>query len=78
MTGDDSGVEERLLFRAVFEDFPDGMFIADVEQIEPHGGSLQVTIRRRGAGASPSANVTGLLKEEGESLKDDVKKLFRK
>ena len=45
-----------------------GMFIADVEHIEPHGGSLQVTIRRKGAGASPSANVTGLLKEEDESL----------
>lgn len=44
------------------------MFIADVEHIEPHGGSLQVVIRRKGAGASPSASVTALLKEEDESL----------
>jgi SAM-dependent methyltransferase len=44
-----------------------GMVVADVEHIEPHGGSLQVTIRRKGDGA-PSANVVALLNEENESL----------
>jgi hypothetical protein len=44
-----------------------GMIIADVEHIEPHGGSLHVTIRRKGAGA-PSANVDALLAEENETL----------
>lgn len=44
-----------------------GMVVADVEHIEPHGGSLQVTIRRKGDGA-PSASVTALLNEESESL----------
>ena len=44
-----------------------GMVVADVEHIEPHGGSLQVTIRRKGDGA-PSARVTALLAEENESL----------
>lgn len=44
-----------------------GMVVADVEQIEPHGGSLQVTIRRKGDGA-PSPNVTALLNEENETL----------
>jgi SAM-dependent methyltransferase len=44
-----------------------GMVVADVEHVEPHGGSLQVTIRRKG-GAAPSANVTALLAEENESL----------
>jgi SAM-dependent methyltransferase len=44
------------------------MIIADVEHIEPHGGSLQVTIRSRRQGAQPSANVTDLLAEEEQSL----------
>ena len=33
-----------------------GMDMVDVEHIEPHGGSLQVTMQRKGHGA-PSANV---------------------
>lgn len=44
------------------------MVVADLEHIEPHGGSLQVTIRRKGSGMIPSANVTKLLEEERESL----------
>ena len=44
------------------------MIIADVEHIEPHGGSLQVTIQRKGQSVAPSGNVTALLKEEDESL----------
>jgi methylation protein EvaC len=53
------------------------MVVADVEHIEPHGGSLQVTIRRKGAGIVPSANVAGLLKEEDESLTVDKLGEFR-
>jgi methylation protein EvaC len=49
------------LFRA------NGMVVADVEHIEPHGGSLQVTVKRHGQGMQ-SANVGALLKEEEESL----------
>jgi hypothetical protein len=44
------------------------MTIVDVEHIEPHGGSLQVTVQRKGLGVSPSDNVTALLEEENESL----------
>jgi methylation protein EvaC len=44
-----------------------GMIVADVEHIEPHGGSLQVTMRRQGDGA-PSAAVRQLLAEEAEGL----------
>jgi len=45
-----------------------GMYVADVEHIEPHGGSLQVTVQRKGQGAGASARVTELLKAEEESL----------
>lgn len=44
-----------------------GMHITDVEHIEPHGGSLQVTIRRQGVG-EPSARVARQLAEEAELL----------
>lgn len=44
------------------------MIVTDVEHIEPHGGSLQVTIKRKGPYSAPSANVTALLNEEDESL----------
>jgi len=44
------------------------MTIVDVEHIEPHGGSLQVTVQRKGLGVSPSDNVTALLEQEYESL----------
>jgi len=53
------------------------MIIADVEHIEPHGGSLQVTIRRKGRSVAPSGNVTALLKEEDESLTVGKLKEFR-
>jgi SAM-dependent methyltransferase len=43
------------------------MVITDVAHIEPHGGSLQVTIRRKGAGAV-SAAVGALIDEETETL----------
>jgi methylation protein EvaC len=44
------------------------MVVADVEHIEPHGGSLQVTIRRKGQGGRQSDNVTALLEEEEKTL----------
>jgi len=44
------------------------MCIVDVEHIEPHGGSLQVTIQRKDASAARSANVSKLLEQEHESL----------
>jgi hypothetical protein len=44
------------------------MVIADVEHIEPHGGSLQVTIRRKHHGAAPSPNVAQLLDAERARL----------
>jgi methylation protein EvaC len=44
------------------------MIVTDVENIEPHGGSLQVTIRRKGQRSTPSTHVTALLKQEDESL----------
>jgi SAM-dependent methyltransferase len=43
------------------------MVITDVAHIEPHGGSLQVTIRRKGAGAVSTA-VGALIDEETETL----------
>jgi methylation protein EvaC len=45
-----------------------GMAISDVEHIEPHGGSLQVTIERKTGVMKPSANVTALLAEEEQTL----------
>ena len=44
------------------------MTIAEIEHIEPHGGSLQVTIQRKGQGLTSSSNVTNILKEEDENL----------
>ncbi len=45
-----------------------GMDIVDVEAIEPHGGSLQVTIQRKELSAGGSDRVSTLLKEEEETL----------
>jgi SAM-dependent methyltransferase len=44
------------------------MAITDVEYIEPHGGSLQVTIQRQGDAVAPSPNVSALLRDEDEQL----------
>lgn len=44
------------------------MTIVDVEHIAPHGGSLQVTIRRRRDGVAPSQSVVALLQEEDKAL----------
>jgi SAM-dependent methyltransferase len=44
------------------------MVITDVEHIEPHGGSLRVTVKARGPHAAESRGVTAVLAEEAESL----------
>jgi methylation protein EvaC len=45
-----------------------GMSIADVEHIEPHGGSLQVTIQHEGSAVKSDQRVTVLLDEETRTL----------
>ena len=44
------------------------MYISDVEHIEPHGGSLQVTTMRKGSGPEPTERVTEQLAKEAEEL----------
>jgi SAM-dependent methyltransferase len=44
------------------------MIVADVEHIEPHGGSLRVTVKRKNQHGAESGNVAALLQEEEESL----------
>lgn len=44
------------------------MAIVDVENIEPHGGSLQITIQVSKDAGAPSNNVAALLKNEAETL----------
>jgi methylation protein EvaC len=44
------------------------MTVVDVDHIEPHGGSLQVTIRRKAPGVTPSDKVAALLKDEEANL----------
>ena len=44
------------------------MIVTNVEHIEPHGGSLQVTIQRKSVRAAPFADVAALLKQEDGSL----------
>jgi methylation protein EvaC len=45
-----------------------GMSIVDVEHIEPHGGSLRVTIQHERFAPQSSVNVAVLLREEKETL----------
>ncbi len=44
------------------------MVITDVDQIEPHGGSLQVTIERKGGHNQTAQSVAALLEEEKQAL----------
>ena len=44
------------------------MHITDAEKIEPHGGSIRVTIHKNGCGPTPSDRVINLLLEEDGSL----------
>ena len=45
-----------------------GMSIVDVEHIEPHGGSLRVTVRHADQAGAASAAVSDLLRQEEETL----------
>lgn len=54
-----------------------GMYVADVEMIEPHGGSLRVTAKQKGVGM-PSQAVTTLLSDEETALTADRLKAFKK
>jgi SAM-dependent methyltransferase len=49
-----------------------GMYIADVQHIEPHGGSLQLVVMRKGSGEGASRNVDRVLRSELETLTPDV------
>jgi len=53
------------------------MMIVEVEHIEPHGGSLQVTVQRKGVGVLPTDKVTALLEAERETLTADRLMEFR-
>ena len=53
------------------------MYVADVEMIEPHGGSLRVTAKQKGVGM-PSQAVTALLSDEETALTADRLKAFKK
>jgi len=53
------------------------MAVTDVEHIESHGGSLQVTIRRRGVSATPTENVARLVAEEEQKLTLPALEKFR-
>ena len=45
-----------------------GMNIIDAEKIEPHGGSIRVTVCKNGYGLAPSKRIARLLKEEKKNL----------
>lgn len=53
------------------------MVITNVEMIEPHGGSLQVTIRNAATGVQPSQRVQALLAEEEKTLTRPAMQKFR-
>jgi len=55
-----------------------GMYISDVEHILPHGGSLQVTMRRYGEGAGESERVKKQITAEERELTQDTMRAFKK
>jgi hypothetical protein len=55
-----------------------GMYIGDVEHIEPHGGSLRVTAYKEGKGPGVSDAVKKLLTEEATTLTQEKLKEFSK
>ena len=54
-----------------------GMSISDVEHIEPHGGSLQVTLQRAGEGGAATQRVADQLAEEARALTPEQLAHFR-
>lgn len=55
-----------------------GMYVSDVEHIEPHGGSLQVTVQRNGEGSPPSQRVLEQMKLEERALNPAKLQEFRR
>jgi SAM-dependent methyltransferase len=55
-----------------------GMKVVDVEEIEPHGGSLQVTIQHAEGARPPSERVTQMLKDEVQSLNRERLAAFKR
>ncbi len=53
------------------------MYVADVEHITPHGGSIRVTAHKNGHTAPKSERLQVLLKEEEETLTLDAMKDFK-
>lgn len=54
-----------------------GMCVTDVEKIEPHGGSIRVTVKNRGKGKGTSDRVNQLLKREEKTLSSSKLKEFQ-
>ena len=54
-----------------------GMQVTDVEDIEPHGGSIRVTVRNQSQKAVPSDRVQRMLQEERENLTVEKLKEFK-
>ncbi len=54
-----------------------GMYIADAESIEPHGGSIRVTARNAGHGGGTSDRANALLREEEASLNPQTLNEFK-
>lgn len=53
------------------------MEIVDVEEIEPHGGSMRVFAYNKGQGPLPSENVSRILHEEEEHLNQKILQEFK-
>ncbi len=49
-----------------------GMYLADAEVTEIHGGSLRVTAQRKGFGKKPTARVARLIADEAETLTPQI------
>lgn len=54
------------------------MYIADVEKIEPHGGSIRVVAYNTGRGPLPSSNVDRILEEEEKVLNPSKLEEFKR
>jgi SAM-dependent methyltransferase len=55
-----------------------GMSVVDVEHIDPHGGSLQVTVKHAHRDAAPSASVVALLQQERDTLNPEKLQDFKR
>lgn len=53
------------------------MYVADIEHITPHGGSIRVTVYKNGNGAPKTERLAALLKEEERTLTLDTMREFK-